>query len=65
MTKATTKAPTKAPTKATAQPAAKAAPAVDRHAGHTTIDSLSWIEAKGAPVAFRLCSCGAKRALEG
>lgn len=42
-----------------------AAPKVDKHAGHTTLDSLSWDEANGVARPFRLCSCGAKRALEG
>lgn len=67
-----TKPKAKAPPAAKAAPAkvaAKAAPAkaaaVDKHAGHTAIDSASWDEAAGHAVPFRLCSCGAKRALGG
>lgn len=43
--------------------APKAAPK-DPHAGHTTIDAAAWNEAKGAPVPFRLCSCGKHRPIE-
>lgn len=52
-------------TKKATAPAAKAPAPVDKHANHVTIDQVSWSEAKGQHSAYRLCSCGAKRALEG
>lgn len=64
-----TKPKAAAATKAAAKPApaTKAArpPAVNKHAGHLSIDSLRWSEAKGVAIPFRQCSCGARLPLEG
>lgn len=53
------------PSKAPAVKPAPAAPKVNKHAGHVQIDQVGWNEAKAEHYAYRLCSCGAKRRMEG